>query len=168
MAKQKGFTLLELIASVVIMAFVASIAMMKFAGVQSDARSSKIDGVAGNLRTGIDMIYAKSAISGVEGDCAAGTKVEVEGFFVCRGYPIAFIESVERLMNIDTNDESAKLYVRNKADDADHQNPNEQEHLIAAITFNKDSYTFKEDGPFCQVLYRPHRTPQIIRLQDGC
>ncbi|WP_394250058.1 type II secretion system protein [Vibrio profundi] len=168
MSKTKGFTLLELIASIVIMAFVASGAMMKFSQVQADARASKIGGVAGNLRTGIDMVFAKSAIAGVEDTCTSGTKVEVEGYFVCYGYPIAFINAIERLMNIDTNEETAKLYVRNKADDDEHQNPDEQEHLIAAITFFKDHYTYNTEGSFCQVLYQPHKEPQIITLLDGC
>nr|WP_241906952.1 prepilin-type N-terminal cleavage/methylation domain-containing protein [Vibrio lentus] len=67
MRTQRGFTILELITCLVILGLVSATAMVKFLDVQGNARASKIHDVAGNLRTGIDMIYAKSAIAGVEG-----------------------------------------------------------------------------------------------------
>lgn len=155
MRKPQGFTILELITCLVILAIVSSVAMMKFLDIQGSAKENKIRDVAGNLRTGIDMIYAKSLIANVENECNYIEKTEIEGFFVCHGYPIAYIVSVESLLNI----EQDTLYVENKIVDG---------HRVAAISFYGDSYTFETHGDFCQVLYQPEKEPQIITFTSAC
>ncbi len=156
--QQRGFTLIELIACLIILAIVSAVAMVKVSNLQSDARISKIRGIAGNLRTGIDMIYARSVIEAVENECNVeeGKKTEVEGFFVCHGYPIAYIDSVVRLMNIDNKE---TLYVRNKTIDG---------HRVASISFSGTPYTYEPQGDFCQVLYQPEKQPQVVTLLDAC
>ena len=156
--QQRGFTLIELITCLIILAIVSAVAMVKVSNLQSDARISKMRGIAGNLRTGIDMIYARSVIEAVESECIIdeGIKTEVEGFFVCHGYPIAYIDSVVRLMNIDNK---KTLYVRNKNVDG---------HRVASISFSGTPYTYEPQGDFCQVLYQPEKQPQVVTLLDAC
>jgi prepilin-type N-terminal cleavage/methylation domain-containing protein len=159
MRTQRGFTILELIICLVILGLVSAAAMVKFLGIQGNARASKIHDVAGNLRTGIDMIYAKSAIAGVEGQCNYVEKTEVETYYVCHGYPIAYVDSLRRLLNIDRTE----LHVINKE-----VVPDSNAERVAAISFDTDSYTYSPEGDFCQVLYQPEKEPQIVVLDGAC
>lgn len=159
MRTQRGFTILELITCLVILGLVSATAMVKFLDVQGNARASKIHDVAGNLRTGIDMIYAKSAIAGVEGECNYVEKTEIETYYVCHGYPIAYVDSLRRLLSIDPTE----LYVNNKEVE-DGSNA----ERVAVISFDTESYTYSPVGDFCQVLYQPEKEPQIIVLDGAC
>ncbi|CDU03708.1 MULTISPECIES: type II secretion system protein [Vibrio] len=159
MNRQNGFTLLELIISVLILAVVSATAMVKFLDVQGSARASKIHDVAGNLRTGIDMIYAKSAIAGVEDECNYVEKTEIETYYVCHGYPIAYVDSLRRLLNID----ATELHVINKEVDS-----GSNAERVAAISFDTENYTYSPEGDFCQVLYQPEKEPQIVVLDGAC
>lgn len=159
MSKQNGFTLLELIVALLILAVVSVTAIVKFLDIQGNARASKIHDVAGNLRTGIDMIYAKSAIGGVEGQCNYVEKTEVETYYVCHGYPIAYVDALRRLLNID----ETELHVINKE-----VIPDSNAERVAAISFDTDNYTYLPEGDFCQVLYQPEKEPQIVILDGAC
>ncbi|BDU49664.1 type II secretion system protein [Haliovirga abyssi] len=57
--KEKGFTLIELMIVIAIIALLASVALPKFAGVTDSAKAAKVQGDLANLRTSIAMFYAK-------------------------------------------------------------------------------------------------------------
>ncbi|END2489512.1 prepilin-type N-terminal cleavage/methylation domain-containing protein [Vibrio vulnificus] len=154
--RQTGFTLIEMVVVLVLIAIVSAVAAVRFLGIQADARSQKVRDMAGQMRTAVDMVYAKSAILGVESSCNYIQKVEVESYYVCHGYPIAYIDAVRRLLNIDRN---GGLHINNKEIDG---------HRVAAISFYADKYTFQTSGDFCQILYQPEKQPQIVSLTDGC
>lgn len=159
MHKKSGFTVLELIVCLVVIAIIATTAMVKFLEIQADARANKIHDIASNLRNGIDVIYAKSVLAGVEKECNYTIKTEIESYFVCHGYPIAYIDSLRRLMNID----ASELKVINKMGWS-----GEKEERRAAITFHMYEHTYEPTGDYCQVLYQPEEEPQIVVLDSAC
>ncbi len=59
-----GFTLIELIAVVVILAILAGVALPTYFDHQAKARESATKGVLGGTRAGIAMFYADKAING--------------------------------------------------------------------------------------------------------
>lgn len=177
MYKKSGFTVLELIVCLVIISVIATTAMVKFMQIQADARANKMHEIAANLQTGIDMVYAKSMIEGVENECAYKEPyTRIYGYPVCHAFPIAYISSVSELMNIppkedqDGNDinQDYPLYVRNIKIQDKGVNTEHEEELVAAIHFKGTKYTFLPKGDYCQVLYQPEREPQVVVLDSAC
>jgi len=62
-AVRKGFTLIELMAVVLILAILAGVALPKFFNYQSQAREASCKGTLGGVRAGIANFYANKAIS---------------------------------------------------------------------------------------------------------
>lgn len=63
-AAQKGFTLIELIITIVIIGVLAAVAIPKFQNLSSDAEKGVAAGVAGSLASALSVNYAKSRVPG--------------------------------------------------------------------------------------------------------
>lgn len=64
MKRQTGFTLIELVVVIVILGILAATAAPKFMDLQSDARISALNGLAGATKSAITMTYSKAILSG--------------------------------------------------------------------------------------------------------
>ena len=71
MKKQAGFTLIELIMVIVILGVLSAVALPKFVGLGSDARTAAMKAVAGSMSSANAMIYAKAAVSNQMGPSTA-------------------------------------------------------------------------------------------------
>lgn len=173
--KRKGFTLVELTVVIVILAIISAVAVPKFINVSSDAKKAKIASVAAELRTAINLIYYKSLLLGLENECHEGLAKEVivDGFLTCKGYPIGYISSIKKLLNLDNNE--GFIF----------QNSDASGHRILAISLNETYYNgeklvnkdgqFVDDKPsisagmnYCQLLYQPMGADKVVVLDDGC
>ncbi|GEA51651.1 hypothetical protein VIN01S_24550 [Vibrio inusitatus NBRC 102082] len=67
MAKQRGFTLIELVVVIVIVGILAVTAAPRFLNLQRDARISTIMSVKAAMHEAAGLAYTKAAIEGVEG-----------------------------------------------------------------------------------------------------
>jgi prepilin-type N-terminal cleavage/methylation domain-containing protein len=61
---RRGFTLIELIAVIVVLAILAGVALPKYFDYAADAKEASCKGTLGGVRAGIANFYANAAISG--------------------------------------------------------------------------------------------------------
>jgi MSHA pilin protein MshA len=61
---RRGFTLIELIAVIVVLAILAGVALPKYFDYSANAKSSSCKGTLGGVRAGVANFYANSAVSG--------------------------------------------------------------------------------------------------------
>ena len=64
--KKNGFTLIELVAVVVILGILALTAAPRFLNLQTDARNAALEGLKGAVESGLAIGYSKLAMAGLE------------------------------------------------------------------------------------------------------
>jgi MSHA pilin protein MshA len=108
MKRQQGFTLIELVAVIVLLGILAATALPRFVNLQSDAREAVLNGIAGSMQGASAQTYAKALIHGAEstnpGTVDIGNGVTVQTAF---GYPQAAggaNSDIENLLQLDSND----------------------------------------------------------------
>ncbi|GLS90321.1 hypothetical protein GCM10007916_13880 [Psychromonas marina] len=65
-SNKRGFTLIELVIVIIILAILAAVALPKFIDLQGDAREAVIKEVSGTIHAFDNLVYAKAAILGIE------------------------------------------------------------------------------------------------------
>ncbi|ARN73179.1 type II secretion system protein [Oceanicoccus sagamiensis] len=99
-SKQQGFTLIELVAVIVLLGILAVIALPKFINLSDDAHLAVVQGTAGALQIGVKNIEALSQVTGVtqaQRDVPGSFNDDVE--VNSRGFPLGTSLSNGQLNN---------------------------------------------------------------------
>ena len=64
----KGFTLIELIMVIVVLAILAATAVPKYFSLKTDAQEAVADGITASLRGSVTILYAKNLVKGTNGE----------------------------------------------------------------------------------------------------
>ena len=83
MRRQSGFTLLELVIVIVVLGILAALAIPRFISLQREARIAVVDSLFNSIRSGSNVIYAKSAAIG-ESDLP-NDSVDIDGAAIAGG-----------------------------------------------------------------------------------
>lgn len=162
MKNQQGFTLIELIIVIVILGLLAVTAAPKFIGMQSDAREATLEGLAGTLKSAGNIVYAKAALDGKEGnenDTVTNGSVTIATAY---GYPAATKAALQGAADIPDSDWNFTVGT------ADANTP-----ATGTIGFDvtpDNDYNFSTGT--CHVTYTPpaaaNGTPSIVVVTSGC
>ncbi len=101
-ARQKGFTLLELVIVIVILGILAAIAIPRLISLQREARIVAVDGFYSALRSGANLVYAKAASNGLTDQTNVNIDLDGDGVFdliANYGYPRAEIADIQALFD---------------------------------------------------------------------
>ena len=80
MKNNTGFTLIELVAVLVLIGILAAVALPRFSGITEDAKLAQVAGVLGALRAGEQLVMAKYRIKGSPGmGSTSNTTLVIEG-----------------------------------------------------------------------------------------
>jgi MSHA pilin protein MshA len=88
-SSQQGFTLIELVAVIVLLGILAVTALPRFLNVQTDARISVINGVLGSMQGAAQQTYAKALIQGKTGSTRTSVTSTAGNISVINGFPSA-------------------------------------------------------------------------------
>ena len=103
MRKVTGFTIIELVVVITILAILSAAALPRFVSLQQDARIAKLDGIAGTLRSAAALAHAACLAQTGTGSITAGQSCPASGT----------VSTVTNLM------EGADVSLRNQYPDAD-------------------------------------------------
>ncbi len=101
--ERKGFTLIELIIVIVILGILAAVAIPKFAGMSSEARTAAVKGMAGSISSAATIAHGKWLISPSATITMEGTSVTMYNGSNAPGYPSEATGGINNAVNYDTN-----------------------------------------------------------------
>ncbi|WP_276315796.1 pilus assembly FimT family protein [Parashewanella hymeniacidonis] len=88
---QNGFTLIELVAVIVLLGILAVVAAPKFIDFSSDARKATLAQTTGTIKSAIQMVHAKAVIEGLDSLESSTIQIQGNSVQISYGYPSASI-----------------------------------------------------------------------------
>jgi MSHA pilin protein MshA len=99
-----GFTLIELVVTISIIAILAAVALPRYIALQTQARTAKMQAIYGGIRSAASLAHAQAIAT----NSTAAATISMEGAIIdqVNGYPTANLTGIIRALQLDpTNDQ---------------------------------------------------------------
>lgn len=143
--KQAGFTLIELIMVIVILGVLSAFALPRFANLGDEARTASINGLAGAIKSAVNIAHAQQLADGNSG--GSGITLEGSAVTMVAGYPTANVAGIGAAAQISS---------------ADYTSSGDGALAASTIVYTITGTT----AGSCQVSYTP--TNAIVTVVTGC
>lgn len=171
MVKSRGFTLIELVVVIVILAILSVYAAPRFLGVNTDAKKATMEAIGGSMRTGIELVHAKAAVQGLD---SGSQTIDINGVMIAvsGGYPSvngsdSFTDlnsQVQAWLDIDSVDRNTARDDRNAAPlFIDKWSRKNRLYIFFTSDYDRKSVYLK-----CQVMFENSVDPTVQVLTDDC
>jgi MSHA pilin protein MshA len=105
--KASGFTLIELVVTISIVAILAAVALPRYIALQTQARAAKMQAIYGGIRSAAMLAHAQALAT----NQTAAATVSMEGALIdqVNGYPTANLNGIIQALQLDSTNDQVTL-----------------------------------------------------------
>lgn len=95
---ENGFTLIELVTVISLLAILVTVALPKFIDVSGDARMAKLESLEGTLRSATTLVHSVAVVRGKHTSASETISIDGVDIAIRYGYPIGSADSLGKFL----------------------------------------------------------------------